>query len=719
MDQKKNPKKVPRIKPYRPQTNLLEQNYSEVLSEVVFSVQKIFKEESDSLQYQQLHQNVYNLVSSKKGEELYQGVCKVITENTQELSQHLVGVHEPQLLKTVFWLWNKHKTSMRYVADVMMYLDSVFVPQNNLNLIYVQGLKCFEESNFRDPQLGPKLKEILIGEVMKDRQGQLIDQNIVKSVVNMLVELGVGSLSFYKKFFEEEFLLESQRFYQELSKEYLSNCSCEEVIGLVTQLYSKEKARVFAMLDTSSEKPLLNLLIGILVEKNKKALIDLGLSKLIAKSQIQELNKMFRLYCKAEGGLEEFKFGVSEYIVEKGSEIVNSPDCKTNPLGMILSILELRARFDLILAKAFSSDPVMESTVKAAFENFINKTQRTAGALAAYLDRFFTKDIKGVSEYEIESQIEKVMIVFRYLKDKDVFENYYKLFLSKRLIEQKSLSDDAERYIVRQLKQECGQQYTSKIEGMLNDVQNSLNDSDTYRVPKIEVRVLTEAYWPIDKKLPILVPQELYELSEVFVNKYTAEHTGRRLVFRNNLGTVQLKANLGKKVYELQVSTCQACVLLLYNNQDSISFESILETIKGDKQELAKHVLGLVKAKVLTKNSPRKELYESTVLDVNTRFASKLLRVKVPLLSSKIKPVEQVPSNVEQERKFVIQATAVRVMKARRTLEHLQLVSEVVKLIQIRFTPEVKDIKNSIENLIERGYITRDQDNLKLYHYVA
>lgn len=44
------------------------------------------------------------------------------------------------------------------------------------------------------------------------------------------------------------------------------------------------------------------------------------------------------------------------------------------------------------------------------------------------------------------------MVLFRYLQEKDVFERYYKQHLAKRLLLNKSLSDDSEKNMITKLK---------------------------------------------------------------------------------------------------------------------------------------------------------------------------------------------------------------------------------------------------------------------------
>ena len=56
----------------------------------------------------------------------------------------------------------------------------------------------------------------------------------------------------------------------------------------------------------------------------------------------------------------------------------------------------------------------------------------------------------------MEETLDKVMMLFRYLQEKDVFEKYYKQHLAKRLLSGRTVSDDAERSLLVKLKTECG-----------------------------------------------------------------------------------------------------------------------------------------------------------------------------------------------------------------------------------------------------------------------
>lgn len=84
------------------------------------------------------------------------------------------------------------------------------------------------------------------------------------------------------------------------------------------------------------------------------------------------------------------------------------------------------------------------------------------------------------SEVEVDTILDKTIIAFRFIAEKDVFEKYYKGHLAKRLLYGRSVSDDAERGMLAKLKAECGYQFTQKMEGMFNDMRVSAEASEDY-----------------------------------------------------------------------------------------------------------------------------------------------------------------------------------------------------------------------------------------------
>jgi len=92
---------------------------------------------------------------------------------------------------------------------------------------------------------------------------------------------------------------------------------------------------------------------------------------------------------------------------------------------------------------------------------------------AKYVDMKLRAGNKEATEEELEQILDKIMVQFRFIHGKDVFEAFYKKDLAKRLLVGKSASVDAEKSMLSKLKQECGGGFTSKLEGMFKDMELS------------------------------------------------------------------------------------------------------------------------------------------------------------------------------------------------------------------------------------------------------
>ncbi len=70
-----------------------------------------------------------------------------------------------------------------------------------------------------------------------------------------------------------------------------------------------------------------------------------------------------------------------------------------------------------------------------------------------------------------------------------------------------------------------------------------------------------------------------------------------------------------------------------------------------------------------------------------------------------------VGKDLEAQRKEMIEASIVKIMKSRRTLTEVEVIEEVTKRLRNRFLPETEVIKERIETLITGKYLKRDEKN--------
>ena len=202
--------------------------------------------------------------------------------------------------------------------------------------------------------------------------------------------------------------------------------------------------------------------------------------------------------------------------------------------------------------------------------------------------------------------LNNVVSLFRFLSDKDVFEKYYKQHLSKRLLGNHSVSEDSERLMIAKLKMECGFQFTSKLEGMFQDVhlnqevqvefQNWVTTSANTELPVgLDVTVLTTTYWPIPRSTlegKAHMPAVLLKCAEIFTKFYLSRHDGRKLTFQPGLGDIVVRASIGKTRRVITCSVDQAIILLLMSGDvESLTYKNLCEQSGISEFDMKRHLL--------------------------------------------------------------------------------------------------------------------------------
>ena len=128
---------------------------------------------------------------------------------------------------------------------------------------------------------------------------------------------------------------------------------------------------------------------------------------------------------------------------------------------------------------------------------------------------------------------------------------------------------------------------------------------------------------------------------------------------------------------------------------------------------------GMPGTRVLTKEPKGRDVLDADIFVYNADFVNKLFRIKVNQIQLREteEEVERTHEEVFRDRQYQVDATIVRVMKARKRLAHTLLMAEL--MAQLRFPASAADLKKRIESLIEREYLERDPDDTSFYKYLA
>ncbi|NXN41259.1 CUL4B protein, partial [Rhinoptilus africanus] len=402
-----------------------------------------------------------------------------------------------------------------------------------------------------------------------------------------------------------------------------------------------------------------------------------------------------------------------------GSTIVINPE---KDKTMVQELLDFKDKVDHIIDVCFLKNEKFVNAMKEAFETFINKRpNKPAELIAKYVDSKLRAGNKEATDEELEKMLDKIMIIFRFIYGKDVFEAFYKKDLAKRLLVGKSASVDAEKSMLSKLKHVLPEIRLINIALLLCFFLQYMQNQNVPGNIELTVNILTMGYWPTYVPMEVHLPPEMVKLQEIFKTFYLGKHSGRKLQWQSTLGHCVLKAEFKEGKKELQVSLFQTLVLLMFNEGEEFSLEEIKQATGIEDGELRRTLQSLAcgKARVLTKSPKGKDVEDGDKFTCNDDFRHKLFRIKINQIQMK-ETVEEQASTTErvfQDRQYQIDAAIVRIMKMRKTLSHNLLVSEVYN--QLKFPVKPADLKKRIESLIDRDYMERDKENPNQYNYIA
>uniref|UniRef100_A0A8C5K419 Cullin-5 n=1 Tax=Jaculus jaculus TaxID=51337 RepID=A0A8C5K419_JACJA len=609
-------------------------------------------------------------------------------------------------------------------------------------------LDTWNESIFSN--IKSRLQDSAMKLVHAERLGEAFDSQLVIGVRESYVNLCSNpedKLQIYRDNFEKAYLDSTERFYRTQAPSYLQQNGVQNYMKYADAKLKEEEKRALRYLETRREC-----------------------------NSVEALHLMFSLMDKVPNGIEPMLKDLEEHIISAGlaDMVAAAETITTDSEKYVEQLLTLFNRFSKLVKEAFQDDPRFLTARDKAYKAVVNdatifklelplkqkgvglKTQpesKCPELLANYCDMLLRKTplSKKLTSEEIEAKLKEVLLVLKYVQNKDVFMRYHKAHLTRRLILDISADSEIEENMVEWLR-EVGMpaDYVNKLARMFQDIKVSEDLNQAFKemhknnklalpADSVNIKILNAGAWSrSSEKVFVSLPTELEDLIPEVEEFYKKNHSGRKLHWHHLMsnGIITFKNEVGQ--YDLEVTTFQLAVLFAWNQRprEKISFENLKLATELPDAELRRTLWSLVafpklKRQVLLYepqvNSP-KDFTEGTLFSVNQEFsliknAKVQKRGKINLIGrlqlTTERMREEENEGIVQLRILRTQEAIIQIMKMRKKISNAQLQTELVEILKNMFLPQKKMIKEQIEWLIEHKYIRRDESDINTFIYMA
>lgn len=657
--------------------------------------------------------------------------------------------------------WEDHNIVMNMTTDVLMYMDRVYCADNRKPSIFTTAMGLFRDHILRS-QLSSTdseltifdiLNSVVLDQISMEREGDVINKHLIRSCMYMLEGLYESDEEndhekLYLTVFEVEFLKTSNIFYQNECASLLREGDASAWLRQTKRRLAEEETRCQTTISPLTVSKIVKVLEDKMIREHLGDFLGMegsGINAMIEHDRFTDLALLYDLISRVDTSKEPLKLALQARVVDLGSDInkiilttdfSNSGEPQSDEKGAVSGnteknkqqkmsatakqtiaaikwvdlVLQLKDKFDNMWKNCFNEDRILHTALTKSFADFINLFPRCSEYVSLFIDDNLKRGIKGKTEAEIDIVLDKATTLVQYIQDKDMFERYYKKHLARRLLFDKSESTDVEKQMITRMKQEIGNSFTTKLEGMFKDISLSDDLSTGYRnhianlgdadrnLIELSTRVLTSNYWPMESmsggtaigedgsRQVCTWPAEIQALQDSFRAFYLKEKNGRKLTWLGFLGTADIKCTFPKiagkdgqlgreRRHEINVPTHAMVVLLLFNDLENggwISFEEIQERTNIPHQNLAQilYTLSILpKCKVLTKDPPKDLPKPGDRFSFNSTFQSKSIKIKAPVITGSVNKVEgederrDTEDKNDEHRGSVIDTVIVRIMK--------------------------------------------------------
>ena len=734
---------------------------------------KLMLEKGDTEKcFQEVYMQIDDLLINDIPQEVIQSIENILTEYSSNIKNKLNSLLDKKgedFFKEFNSLWFEINKVFNILRKIMNKYEKIAygnIQKNNVYEIFLYHLKeSLTKENDNINFIKHSINEILIQiGLLRDKIiSKLDDDNNEKNCINeikMDIEEDINNndnkkyselshefleklsllirffceTGIYQEYFSKELITNTENYYNKITQEYINNNTIDKYINYVEEILEFENYLIVNNFNEITLKPVLNKLNIILLNNNKKIIFEKyydnqnlnNNSKLALNENYPLMKKIYILFknIKLE---EEIRKKFTDYIINTCKSIYSK--YSKNYILFYESIILLKKNIDKYISDSFLGEEKFKSISKESLIKGMNqKPNFICDIFNNYIDNILRFDAGKKPLNEIKNIINEYMILFKYIGNKDLFENCFIKKLCVRCLFDLNKSEEAQNYLIEQLKKECGPYFVSKSQEMISDVKASQEMSQSFNdlqkkekennndinIP-INYFVLSNYTWPIDKLISGEIQNfDINKKEKKFFEFYRKKNSGKSLFWHLPycFGEIEMKTKDDLSPIKIIGNGVHTAILKCFTKSIlSLSLKDIIKKTKIEKEIIQKNIKKLVNKNILK--------YEDNTYVINL-FLNKNEDINEILLIDYDEQEEE-NNNEEnedkgvEERKWVIEAYIMKILKQKKAMKKKELIATVNEKMPFEEKEEI--INKRIEQLINNRYLSKDNDDPSLIKY--
>ena len=547
--------------------NIENQEMKEKIENLIDLLNKHMTQENYEIDFMLAHTKCYEICQHWKSEELYNDMEKLIKKIILDFLEEIkkLSDDEPQFLFMNNFIknFNFFKNKLKKSCEAFSYLDKIYkknlvanaqnediqnILKNDESYIYFRGMKLYYENLVYDKDIKEKILKVVIREFNNLRNFDFKNSQIFQSFFEIITDKKYRS-DFYENELMQLITNEIKRFYQQLSNKYITeelginiinvnnntnnlekNINSINIVdkekryeilrSFLLKLYELINKEEIYFKNISEKNILLNHIYEITILNNYDILYKFCIKKMFKLNDIDNFKKIYELifaheFTKKEEITSKFINSFNTMlnkILQKISKnfILKKNHGKIEYLNFyqyVEEIYKIKKKCSNFLLTAMENNTKIDHIIKANFEKIINEEK--SDSFNINFGKLLHEEIKLCQKIKNNERLadfkDKFQCIFKFINNKDLFEENYRKFLMKRLLRNSSMMKENEFIFYEIMKEENGFNYVKKIEKMINDIFYSQNINFDFRKkylnksePNFYVKILSQDSWPFD-----------------------------------------------------------------------------------------------------------------------------------------------------------------------------------------------------------------------------